>query len=127
MLPGRYTRATVGAIPRVYRDHRTRLAQQYRSYVKAKLASLGSLPLDAHPTLREWGRVAVELDLLGQRLDHARALKKPRKIELHRLGSEARKLRVQLLMLERRLDERADVAHAAVPSSPAALLREIGQ
>jgi hypothetical protein len=99
--------ALQGRIPRVYKDHRTKVALQYREYVEAKMERLGQLPKDARPVLREWGRVAVELDLIGQRLDTVRGFAKPRRAEVQRLRSESRKLRVQLLMLERRLDELA--------------------
>src|SRR5258708_5880432 len=100
-------RALVGAIPRAYKDHRTLVARNYREIIEAKLARLGTLPADARPVLREWGRLACELELLGERLDAMRAMKQPRKAELRRLQSESRKCRVQLLMYERRLDELA--------------------
>ncbi len=83
-------RALVGAIPRCYRDHRSKVALDYRTLVEAKLERLGQLPKDASPVLRD-----------------VRGMKQPRKAELRRLQSESRKLRVQLLMLERRLDEMA--------------------
>jgi hypothetical protein len=107
-------RALVGAIPRCYRDHRSKVALDYRTLVEAKLERLGQLPKDASPVLREWGRVSMDLGLIGQRLDAVRGMKQPRKAELRRLQSESRKLRVQLLMLERRLDEMA----AANPGHP---------
>lgn len=62
--------------------------------------------------MREWGRVSMELEQLGERLDALRAMKQPRREQVRRLQSESRKLRVQLLMLERRLD---DLAAAATP------------
>jgi hypothetical protein len=105
-------RALVGAIPRAYRDHRTLVARNYREIVAAKLARLGTLPRDSWPTLREWGRVSMELEQLGERLDAMRALKQPRRVEVRRLQSESRKLRVQLLMLERRLDDMAAASPA---------------
>jgi hypothetical protein len=117
--------ALAGRIPRVYKDHRTKVALQYREYVEAKIQRLGTLPADAKPVLREWGRLACELDLLGQRLDAMRSLKQPRRTELRRLQSESRKCRVQLLMYERRLDELAaatkpegtrDLSHLLAPS-----------
>ena len=77
----------------------------YGSYARAKLARLGSLPPDVMPTLREAGRLAIDLDLLGRRLDVAQAMKRPRRAELRRLRAEARKTRGQLLALERRLEE----------------------
>ncbi len=96
-----------GRIPRAFRNHQTPEGYRYREAVVAKLARLGPLPADARPVLKEWGRVVVELELLGHRLEAVRAMQRPRRIELRRLGSEARKLRVQLLMYERRLDELA--------------------
>jgi len=107
-------RALAGAIPRGYRDHRTLIARSYREIIEAKLQRLGTLPADARVVLREWGRVSMDLDLLGQRLDAVRSMKQPRRAELQRLRSESRKLRVQLLMLERRLDELA----AMTPAHP---------
>jgi len=100
-------RALVGRIPRCYKDHRSRVALDYRALVEAKLERLGQLPKDARVVLREWGRVSMYLDLIGQRLDAVRTMKQPRRAEVQRLRSESRKLRVQLLMLERRLDELA--------------------
>ena len=112
-------------IPRAFANHRTKVGAAYRLIVQAKLARLGTLPADARPVLREWGRLACELELLGERLDAVRALKQPRRAELRRLQSESRKCRVQLLMYERRLDELAaatkpegtrDLSHLLAPS-----------
>ncbi len=117
--------ALAGRIPRCYRDHRTLVARNYREIVEAKLERLGTLPRDARPVLREWGRVSMELEQLGERLDAMRALKQPRREQVRRLQSESRKLRVQLLMLERRLDDMAaatkpegtrDLSHLLAPS-----------
>jgi len=100
-------KALAGGIPRAFANHQTTEGAAYREVVRAKLERLGTLPKDARPVLREWGRIAVELDLLGRRLDAQRALKRPRKLELRRLGSESRKLRIQMLLMERRLDDLA--------------------
>jgi hypothetical protein len=53
-------------------------------------------------------------------------MRRPRRAELRRLGSEARKLRVQLLLLERRLEELAGNGdgHKA-PLTPEDLLAEM--
>jgi len=115
-LPYLGRRRTVNAlptrIPRAFANHRTPEGAAYRLYCQGKLARLGPLPDDARPLLREAGRITVELDLLGRRRDAIRAFKKPRKLELRQLGSESRKLRVQLLMLERRLDDMAAASPA---------------
>jgi hypothetical protein len=112
-------------IPRAFANHRTPEGAAYRLYCQGKLARLGPLPKDAMPLLREAGRITVELDLIGRRRDMIRAFKKPRKQELHRLGSESRKLRVQLLMLERRLDEVAAATSTHAPGSAAAALHAL--
>jgi hypothetical protein len=118
-------KALAGRIPRCFANHQTPEGAAYREVVRAKLERLGTLPKDARPVLREWGRLAVELDRLGQRLDYVRSMKQPRKAELRRLQSESRKCRVQLLMYERRLDELAaatkpegtrDLSHLLTPS-----------
>jgi hypothetical protein len=59
------------------------------------------------PILREAGRLVVELDRLSELREHIINSKSPRRTEVRRLGAEARKTRVQLLLLERRLDELA--------------------
>ena len=76
-------------IPRAFANHRTPEGAAYRLYCQSKLARLGPLPPDALPLLREAGRITVELDLIGRRRDMIRSFTKPRKQELHRLGSES--------------------------------------
>ncbi len=53
------------AIPRAFRSHRTPDGYRYRVYVTALLARLGSLDQTALATLREAGRLAVELEAMG--------------------------------------------------------------
>jgi hypothetical protein len=119
-------RALRGGIPRAYANHKTPQGWAYSAYARAKLARLGPLPRDAMPTLREAARVAIELELLGHRQDALRAMRRPRRAELRRLGSEARKMRVQLLLLERRLEEVAANGNGhAKALSPADLLASV--
>jgi hypothetical protein len=74
-------------------------------YVTALLGRLGSLPADAFPTLREAGRLAVELEAMGRELETARARRRRR--DVARLRRQMVPTRTQLITLERRLEELA--------------------
>jgi hypothetical protein len=99
----RALRAPVGAIPRGYRDHRTQEGKLYTEYCRAQQAQNGPLPLVATPTLREAGRLSVDLVLLGRDLELARARKQRR--EVARILKRQFMAREQLARLERRLEE----------------------
>ncbi len=119
-------RALRGGIPRAFKNQRSPKGYAYRAYCQAKLQRLGALPWDARPLLREAGRIVVELEALGWRRDELLAWRRAPKAELRRLGSEARKLRVQLLLLEARLDAIAAGGRGAhAPGSPEALLEAL--
>ena len=101
-------------LPRGYDDQRSRDARSFTGYVAGQVQRHGGvLPLAAMAMLREAGRASVELDRLHARreaiLDQPR-----RKAEARRLASDIRKTRVQLILLERRIEEVA----AQQPRSP---------
>jgi hypothetical protein len=83
-------RALRGSIPRAFANHRGRKGYEYGRHVRAKLARLGALPIDAEPVLREWGLLVVDLSPAGDLTKRERRL--------------ARK---QLIALERRLEAMA--------------------
>jgi len=115
-------RALAGRIPRAFKSHKTPEGWAYGRYLRAKLQRLPNLPPDARPLLREAGRITIDLMKLGQRRDEIQSTKQPRQAALRRLGSESRKLRVQLLLIEKRLEEMAaSNGHASSPT-PADLL-----
>jgi hypothetical protein len=89
--------------------------QAYRDYTLSTLARMGPLPRSAMPILREAGRLTVELDRLATAKEAALSSKRPRRAEIRRLGAETRKSRVQLLMLERRLEEVAGERNGHTP------------
>jgi hypothetical protein len=93
-------RALKGRIPRAFSSHAGADAHLYGRLVRAKKARLGQLPVDAEPTLKEWGQTAVDLDLLGREAGELR-------IELRRLEVRRRKLRVALSKLDERLEQLA--------------------
>lgn len=93
-------------IPRVFADHRTPEGHAYRVYVTALLRRIGPLPKDAMPTLREAGRIVVDLERLGQDRETARA--RNRKRDEARIGRRQFALREQLARLERRLGDLAN-------------------
>lgn len=118
-------RSTVAgtAIPRGYVDQRKRAARYYTQYVAGVLDSLGSLPRMAMPTLREAGRVAVELETLHHAAE-ALADSPKRRHELRRLQRRKISLRSQLLALERRIEELA-AAQKYLPPSGRALVEQM--
>lgn len=107
-------------IPRAYANHKTPEGAAYRAYVAGILERLGELPADALPTLREAGRLVVELAAMGRELEAAQQRRARR--EISRLRRQLTPARTQLLTLERRLEELA----AARPRSFSAALRAVG-
>ena len=91
--------------PRAYPDHRTTKGREYTRYCRALLATLGALPDSAMPTLREAGRLAVDLNAAGYELDAARRAN--RRKDVARLRRQLTSMRGQFLTLERRLEELA--------------------
>ena len=98
-------RALAGGIPRAFKSHKSPEGHAYRLHVTAIVRRLGDLPADARPTLREVGRLSVELAALGFELEQARARKRRR--EVSRLRRAMVPMRTQMLTLERRLEELA--------------------
>ena len=74
----RALKAQNGRIPRGYPDHRRLEGRQYTAYCRAVLARFGPLPDVALPTLREAGRLVVELDAIGRELALARTRRRRR-------------------------------------------------
>lgn len=97
-------------VPRAFANHKTPEGAAYRRYVTAILARLGPLPADAATTLREAGRLAVELQCMGAELEAARGRVRRRaaaRRDASRLRRQMVPMRTQLLTLERRLEELA--------------------
>lgn len=101
----RALRTAMGAIPRAFSNHRTPEGAAYRAYLSGLLGRLGPLPPSATPTLREVGRLAVELDAMGRELEEARGRKRRR--EMSRLRRQMVPMRSQLVALEQRLERLA--------------------
>ena len=95
-----------GVLPRGYLDHRTTDGRLYTSYLRAILDRLGPLPKSADPSLREVGRLVVELQVVGRELDVAKTSPKRRR-DVARLRRQMVPMRTQLITLERRLEELA--------------------
>lgn len=96
-------RALRGGIPRAFRSHKSAEGAAYRAYVRSWLQQLGPLPAHLLPTLREAGRLTVELAAIGTELETARQRKRRR--DIARLRRSMIPMRTQLLNLERRLEE----------------------
>ena len=101
----RALKAQNGRIPRGYPDHRRLEGRQYTAYCRAVLARFGPLPDVALPTLREAGRLVVELDAIGRELALARTRRRRR--DAARLRRQMTPMRTQLLKLEERLEHLA--------------------
>jgi len=92
-------------VPRAWRNHKTPEGATYREYCQAIVQGFKrrglSLPKEGMPTLKEAGMVVIELGRLH------RDAQSPRRTQLERrrLRREVRGLRVQLVALERRLEE----------------------
>ena len=95
-----------GVIPRGYPDHRTAQGRLYTSYLRAILDRLGPLPKSANPTLREVGRLVVELEGMGRELAAAKASPK-RRMDVNRLRRQMVSMQKNLLKLELRLEDLA--------------------
>ena len=98
-------RALKGCIPRAFGSHKGPDGYAYRRYVGALMARFVTLPADAMVTLREAGRLAVELQASGRELEWARTHKRRR--DVARLRRSMIPMRTQLLTFERRLEELA--------------------
>jgi hypothetical protein len=126
-------RALRGGIPRALPSHKTREGWAYRRLIEATRSRLPSLPAAAAPMLREAALATLDLARLRGDLEVLRARRGPgvRRQEERRLRSEIRKTRVQMLLLDRRLDELASSGngHAAEPGpTPAEILdRELAE
>jgi hypothetical protein len=99
-------RALSGRIPRGLKDHRSAAGVAYVSYLRALCERWGPFDAVARPTLREAGLTELDLRRCHEQLQVLRA-KPNRKRETRRLERDVRRLRVQLVVLERRLQELA--------------------
>lgn len=93
--------------PRALPEHRSRDGYAYRRYCQHWLAR--ALPPEALPTLREAGLANLDLARLRGDLEQlgARTGGGVRRKEARRLRAEIRKARIQLVLLERRLEKLA--------------------
>lgn len=101
----RRLKSPIGVIPRGFADHRRADARRYREYCLAIQEQYGPLPAIALPSLREAGRVAVELESMAGDLQEAHKRKQRRAASRIRRQQFAH--REQLARLERRLAELA--------------------
>jgi hypothetical protein len=95
-------RRLVGGIPRTLKDHRTKEAHVYKAILRAKIESLGPLPPDARVTLREYGRLVLDMQRLHEEQD--RAVKRGRVTVARRIDKRLTPMRTQLVALELRLE-----------------------
>ncbi len=95
-----------GQLPRGYADHRTSEGRLYTSYLRAILDRLGPLPKSADPTLRDVGRLVVELEGMGLELAAAKSSPK-RRMDVNRLRRQMVAMQKNLLKLELRLEDLA--------------------
>jgi hypothetical protein len=90
-----------GDMPRVFPDHRSKVALRYRTAYDALCRRYAGVKADAGLWLREAALIAVELE----RLAHDAALARDRRQQRRTaaLGQQAIRLRTQLLAIEERL------------------------
>ena len=113
-------RRLAGGVPRTFASHKTPKAFTYRAVILAKLQRLGPLPADAQVTLREYGRLVLDLQRLHEESD--RAVKRGRVTVARRVDKRLTPMRTQLLTLEAKLEELAGRREATVEE----LLRRVG-
>jgi hypothetical protein len=99
----RALRTPIGAVPRVFTDHRRGVAKRYREYCIAFQEQWGAVPRAGLPTLREAALAAIELERLAKDLEDAR--RRNRRRDAIRVRKQQFMLREQLQRLERRLQE----------------------
>jgi hypothetical protein len=102
-----------GGIPRAFTSHKGADGYAYRRYCRAIVERLGELPAGAEVTLREAGRLTVELQACGRELEIARSRKRHR--DAARLRKQMTPMRTQLITLEQRLEELAKGARRQNP------------
>jgi hypothetical protein len=108
-------------VPRALLDHRSREGWVYRRYCQATVARLGPLPAAAMPTLKEAALATLDLARLRSELEALRARRGGgvRRKQERALRSEIRKTRVQLVLLERRIEQFAGLGSARHGLEPA--------
>jgi hypothetical protein len=106
-----------GSVPRAFPDHRRREAKRYAEAVGALVERLGELPRSARTALKEYGRVAVMLDLLNEQHDHAIARR--RLGDARRLRRELKVSRFLMIKLEQQIERQAGLQ---APVDPMAAL-----
>lgn len=109
------------SLPRRFADHRRYAARKYRETVLAYRQRFPNLGSSADYILAETGLAVLDLQRLRDALEllEAREGKGRRPKETRRLRGEIRKTRVQLLLLERRLEHLASSKRAQRPGSVA--------
>lgn len=116
------------SLPRRFVDHRRYVARKYREIILAYRERYPTLPPSASYILEETALAVLDLRRLRDAIEvlESREAKGRRPRETRRLRSETRKSRVQLLLLERRLEALAlsGNGHAA-PATPDELLAAI--
>jgi hypothetical protein len=110
----------VGQIPRGFADHRSRYGRIYAEYLRDLLARLGPLPPSAKPTLREVGRLAVDMYRLREEQDAAMARR--RLTVARKVDRRLTPIRSQLIALEQRLEA---LATAQPPRDLASVVTQV--
>jgi hypothetical protein len=95
-------RGLAGGIPRAFQSHRTANGALYGRFLRGVLQRLGPLPADATPTLKELGRLVVDLDRLDK--DLQAALAKPDSKEARAIRSQRYQAHKQLRSLSRSVE-----------------------
>lgn len=100
-------RALKGSVPRAYKDHRCKKAKRYSEAVTDLTARLDAVPKCARPLMKEYGRLAVQLEFLNE--EHDRAVGLRRLSDARRLRGELKVSRFLLLKLQARIESLAGI------------------
>ena len=98
-------RGLKGSVPRAYKDHRRKVAKRYSEVVADLADRLKTVPKCARPLMKEYGRCAMQLELLNE--EHDRAVGLRRLSDARRLRGELKVSRFLLLKLQARIESLA--------------------
>ena len=110
-----------GRIPRGMRNHRSVAGRESSTYLRGLMERLGALPAGCAATLRQAGRLHVEL--LALEAEYDKAMAQRRLTVARRLRRSMTGSRVLLLRLEERLEHLAAMAEPAAFSTLRAVRR----
>ena len=115
-------RRLAGGFLRTFANHRTPEGYAYREILRAKVEALGPLPKDARVTLREYGRLVLDMQRLHEEQD--RAVARGHVTMARRIAKRLTPMRTQLAAVEERLDGLAG-RRSGIPATPSELLTVI--